>query len=188
MLISSTVVRIIITLIIGIIGLIAIRKGKPIVIILAFAGLIIMLIVNTHIRDSSKKISIVKSESQVAQVSTVESPDQVETSDSDPDFEQEATMTFLGDFYCTGYTPDPSENGGWNTTYDGKLLWDVVDEAVAVDPSIIPIGKQIYIEGIGYRTARDIGGAIKGNRLDILVNTTTETYECTGNYKVYIVD
>lgn len=100
----------------------------------------------------------------------------------------EDLMTFLGEFYCTGYTPSLSENGGYSTTYDGKRLWDVVDEAVAVDPSIIPIGKKIYIEGLGYKIARDTGGAIKGNRIDVLVSTLGETYNCTGNYKVYILN
>ena len=40
---------------------------------------------------------------------------------------------------------------------------------VAADTSILPIGSKIYIEGIGWRTVQDRGGAIKGNKLDIYV-------------------
>jgi 3D (Asp-Asp-Asp) domain-containing protein len=38
---------------------------------------------------------------------------------------------------------------------------------VAVDPTVIPLGSHIYVQGAGQRTALDTGGAIKGRRLDI---------------------
>ena len=40
---------------------------------------------------------------------------------------------------------------------------------VAADTSIFPMGSKIYIEGIGWRTVQDRGGAIKGNKLDIYI-------------------
>lgn len=42
---------------------------------------------------------------------------------------------------------------------------------IAVDPKVIPLGSIVEIEGRKY-IADDTGGAIKGNRIDILVATT----------------
>lgn len=76
----------------------------------------------------------------------------------------------IGDFKLTFYTPDPSENGGYGVTATGKSLSANVWKAIAVDPSVIPLGSTVYIEGLGTFTAEDTGGAIKGNRIDVLVN------------------
>lgn len=46
--------------------------------------------------------------------------------------------------------------------------------AIAVDPSVIPLGTSLYVEGYGYCTAEDTGGKIKGNRIDIFLNTEAE--------------
>lgn len=51
---------------------------------------------------------------------------------------------------------------------------------VAVDPSVIPLGSKLYIETVdgsfiyGYSTALDTGGAIKGNKVDLFFDTTSE--------------
>ena len=46
--------------------------------------------------------------------------------------------------------------------------------AIAVDPSVIPLGTELYVEGYGYCVAEDTGGLIKGNRIDIYLDSEAE--------------
>lgn len=95
-------------------------------------------------------------------------------------------MRSLGTFKVTGYTPSPSENGGYNVTCTGVKLTSVIGKCVAVDKSIIPLGTKLYIKGIGYRTAMDTG--VKGRVIDVLTSSNKESYAITGRYEVYIVE
>ena len=63
---------------------------------------------------------------------------------------------------------------GYSTTSTGqKPVWGTI----AVDPKIIPYGTKVYIPQFG-RTfiANNTGGAIKGNKIDIFMNTKKECY------------
>ena len=44
-------------------------------------------------------------------------------------------------------------------------------KVIAVDPRVIPLGSRVYVEGYGEAIAGDTGGAIKGNRIDVLVGS-----------------
>lgn len=59
----------------------------------------------------------------------------------------------------------PSGNGRWGMrTASGMRPGYGV---VAVDPRFIPLGTRLYIEGYGTAVAGDTGGAIKGDRIDL---------------------
>lgn len=65
--------------------------------------------------------------------------------------------TDLGEFTITcydlrGHTADGDQAG---------------PESAAVDPSVIPLGTRLYIDGVGFRTADDTGGDVQGRHVDI---------------------
>jgi uncharacterized protein YabE (DUF348 family) len=47
---------------------------------------------------------------------------------------------------------------------------------IAVDPSVIPLGSKVYVEGYGYAIAADTGGAIKGNIIDLYLDSSSECF------------
>jgi len=59
-------------------------------------------------------------------------------------------------------------------TYTGNNCATGVPPApgiVAVDPRVIPLGSELYIEGYGYARAMDTGGAVKGQAVDVFFTT-----------------
>jgi 3D (Asp-Asp-Asp) domain-containing protein len=43
-------------------------------------------------------------------------------------------------------------------------------KVIAVDPSVIPLGSKVHVEGYGYAVAGDTGGAIKGHKIDVFIS------------------
>lgn len=63
--------------------------------------------------------------------------------------------------YCQGCS---------GTTYTGiNLRANPNQKVIAVDPSVIPLGSRVWVEGYGEAIAGDIGGAIKGNIIDVFL-------------------
>lgn len=56
---------------------------------------------------------------------------------------------------------------------------------VAVDPSVIPLGRDIYIEGLGWFRTEDTGGKIKGKKIDIFLGDIEKAKEF-GRKKVIV--
>lgn len=50
-------------------------------------------------------------------------------------------------------------------------------KVIAVDPSVIPLGTKVFVEGYGYAVAGDTGGAIKGSKIDIFIPNKSDAYE-----------
>ncbi len=70
--------------------------------------------------------------------------------------------------YCTGCS------GTTATGIDLRANPNV--KVIAVDPSVIPLGTKVYVEGYGYAIAADTGGAIKGYKIDVFFPTKAEAF------------
>lgn len=98
-----------------------------------------------------------------------------------------AKETYAGEFtvtYYCGCTECCGKTDG--ITASGTLAQEGI--TVAADWTMLPPGTKIFIEGIGFRTVEDKGGAIKGNRLDVFMDSHDAALEAgTGQAKVYII-
>lgn len=85
----------------------------------------------------------------------------------------EISLKYLGRFKITHYCCEPYKH----ICGDGKGLTrtgiPVHPGLISVDPSVIPLGSTVVINGIEYQ-AEDTGGMIKGNKIDMAVATHDE--------------
>jgi uncharacterized protein YabE (DUF348 family) len=90
---------------------------------------------------------------------------------------------------ASAYSPGPESCGKYavsGRTYTGKKAGFGI---VAVDRRVIPLGTMLYIEGYGKAEAADIGGAIKGNRIDLCFETYREAVMFgRRKVKVYVLE
>lgn len=88
---------------------------------------------------------------------------------------------------ATAYTPLESPGGitaaGYNIRKNPNM------KLIAVDPKVIPLGKKVWVEGYGEAIAGDTGGAIKGNKIDVLFPTVNQALQWgRKNVKVRILN
>lgn len=93
--------------------------------------------------------------------------------------------SYTDDIACTGQTGGTTFSGTKPRRYSDGSRWSTV----AVDPKVIPLGTKLWIEGYGYAIAEDIGGAVKGNIIDLFFTNGTQEYLdwSTHRTRVYIL-
>lgn len=87
---------------------------------------------------------------------------------------------------ATAYTPTLNGYGSGRTA-TGTIA---APGQIAVDPDVIALGTHVYVEGYGHAIATDTGGAINGNKIDVILNTLDECYAYGRRYgvKVYVLE
>ena len=107
------------------------------------------------------------------------------TEDIEEENPVEVKKKYLGKFELTFYSKEQFPNSKTSTG-----VYPVIGRTVAVDPKVIPYGTRLEIDGFGVRIAEDTGGAIKGKKLDIFVETTAEAIQLgrQKNIDVWLVE
>ncbi|MDF2959826.1 MAG: hypothetical protein K0S39_1561 [Paenibacillus sp.] len=96
-----------------------------------------------------------------------------------------STLTaYTAGIESTGKTASHPQYG---ITYSGSKAEE--GRTIAVDPSIIPIGTTVYIDGVGIRTAEDTGSAVRGARIDVFMDDVRQAinFGVKRNVKVYVL-
>lgn len=70
----------------------------------------------------------------------------------------------IGEFEATAYTLECGYP--WDDGFTYLETKAIADYTVAVDPKVIPLGSKVYVLGLGWRKADDIGAAVKGQAID----------------------
>nr|WP_308315124.1 ubiquitin-like domain-containing protein [Bacillus sp. M6-12] len=125
------------------------------------------------VRAKKDKVVAVGSKQLIAQVSRGGS-DQYASSGSGKEFYVSSTAYTASCNGCSGVTAT-----GLN------LRSNPGAKVIAVDPSVIPLGSKVYVEGYGYAIAADTGGAIRGHKIDVFFPSKSTAYRW-GSKKVKI--
>ena len=86
-------------------------------------------------------------------------------------YNQKMPFTNIGQFDLSFYCPCEKCVGKKKIVRTASGTKPKANYTIAVDTRIIPLGSILYIEGFGYFIAQDTGSAIKGNRIDIFVDS-----------------
>ena len=73
------------------------------------------------------------------------------------------------EFYATATAYSHEESSTGRTAMGYNIKADPNMKLIAVDPSVIPLGSRVWVEGYGEAIAGDTGGAIKGHKIDVLM-------------------
>jgi 3D (Asp-Asp-Asp) domain-containing protein len=115
----------------------------------------------------------------------------VPTLENSFDWSQYPKKTVVATGYTAGYesTGKYKSNPEYGITYSGVKVKRDLYSTVAADIHVFPIGTILFIPGYGYGVVADIGGAIKGNELDLYYETVEDVYQKWGKKKldVYVV-
>lgn len=88
------------------------------------------------------------------------------------------TAEYAGEYECTAYDANCDICDTTNITATGTKPTPGI--TAAADWDVLPAGTCIYIEGVGIRIIEDSGGAVQGNKIDVLVGSHQEAASWAG--------
>lgn len=151
-------------------GVITLGLAFVVAIILSGVGFAKAYSIQAAYEEQSKQMELYKQElketqnqlSEYVQYKAMYECIQVERNQLQEQVDELSKWKALGQFTITYYWPGEDIYGSLTST--GVIAQE--GKTIAVDPSIIPYGSTVLIDGKEY-LAQDCGGAIKGNKIDI---------------------
>ncbi len=136
--------------------------------------------IDSHLIYPGEELSL---QGSAVETSTEQSAPESHSSDQEAEAEQTSANPAGGDeavktmtMEATAYTAFCEGCSG--TTATGIDLRANPDQKViAVDPDVIPLGTEVYVEGYGKAVAGDTGGAIQGNRIDVYMEDRSDALD-----------
>ncbi len=94
---------------------------------------------------------------------------------------RDGEMEYRDLIYCesTAYAGDTITATGTVPVYNPGGI-----STIAVDPRVIPLGSLVYVENYGKAIAADTGGLIKGNIIDVFLNSESDCISWGRKYNV----
>lgn len=127
-----------------------------------------------YAKQEDQDLEIVKVEG--IPVEAISSEPEIEVEVKEIVKEPEIERVPLGEYRITAYCPCEKCCGSWadGITATGTIATE--GRTIAVDPDVIPLGSIVEINGVEY-VAEDVGGAIKGDRIDLYFNSHEDALE-----------
>ena len=147
--------------------------------------------VSRKAEEYARRVGTVETVRETETLAKIKYPIELETQRTvEPDTAEPVVETEpqdLGTFKLTAYCSCPQCCGEWSDgiTYTGTVA--TAGRTVAVDPRVIPLGSTVNINGQAY-IAEDIGGAIKGNRIDVFFSSHTDALEFGVQYSTVSIE
>jgi uncharacterized protein YabE (DUF348 family)/3D (Asp-Asp-Asp) domain-containing protein len=140
--------------------------------------------------ESVSKVVAVGTKAPVVTVLSNSSPNVDEVTKNGVNF---GYKKVLNNVTLTAYSAGVASTGKGDThpqyglTYTGTTVTE--GRTIAVDKSVIPLGWWVYIEGLGFRRAEDVGSGVKGNTIDVYFdsNSYANKFGTKRGYTVYVI-
>ncbi|MGN1401627.1 MAG: ubiquitin-like domain-containing protein [Bacillus sp. (in: firmicutes)] len=147
------------------------------------------LIKKTVVKEKQDKVIAVGNKAvtqTVSRGSSQAASSKAESSKSSSNKSNAAASSSGREMYVTATAYTAGCNGCSGITATGYNLKNNPNaKVIAVDPSVIPLGSKVYVDGYGYAIAADTGSSIKGNKIDVFFSNKSKAYQW-GNRKVKI--
>ncbi len=127
---------------------------------------------STDTVDKAKNVDTPKSEVKAEAVNLPDAENQVveaektESDETDQDGQELIVTATAYTANCEGCSGTTAMGIDLNANPDKKVI--------AVDPSVIPLGSTVQVEGYGTAIAADTGGAILGNKIDVFIPSKSD--------------